>query len=76
MPEKVFFHAHIQSTINYRSMLWDSGVNTLKPLVGLHLRECSRQFSSKPQLCQFQTVISYQYVPSKKDLAIGLNNFY
>ena len=74
---KVFFHVHIQPTINYRSMLWDSAsANALKPMFGLHLRECSRQFSSKPQLEQCQTIISYQYFPSKKDLAIGLNSFY
>ena len=36
---KIFFHAHIQPTINYRSMLWDSAsANTLKPMFGLHLR--------------------------------------
>ena len=35
--EKLFFHAHIQSIIDYGSTLWDSArANTLKPLVSLH----------------------------------------
>ena len=36
---KLFFHAHIQSIIDYRSTLWNSAsANTLKPLVSLHKR--------------------------------------
>jgi hypothetical protein len=36
---KLFFHAHIQSIIDYGSTLWDSAsANTLKPLVSLHKR--------------------------------------
>ena len=36
---KLFFQAHIQSTIDYASTLWDStSANTLKPLVSLHKR--------------------------------------
>ena len=37
--KKVFFHAHIQSVIDYASTLWDSAsANILKPLVSLHKR--------------------------------------
>ena len=36
---KLFFHAHIQSNIDYASTLWDSAsMNTLKPLLSLHKR--------------------------------------
>ena len=37
--KKVFFHAHIQSIINYASTLWDNAsANTLKPLKSLYKR--------------------------------------
>jgi hypothetical protein len=36
---KQFFHAHIQSPIDYSSTLWDSAsANTLKPLLGIYKR--------------------------------------
>ena len=36
---KLFFHAHIQSLIDYASSLWDSAsANTLKPLNSIHKR--------------------------------------
>lgn len=36
---KLFFQAHIQSSMDYASTLWDSSsANTLKPLVSLHKR--------------------------------------
>jgi len=36
---KLFFHAHIQSILDYGSKLWDTAsANTLQPLVSLHKR--------------------------------------
>ena len=37
--KKMFFHAHVQSVIDYASTLWDNAsANTLKPLSSLHRR--------------------------------------
>ena len=37
--KKQFFHAHIQSIIDYASTLWDSAsASALKPLSGIHRR--------------------------------------